>query len=153
MYKLSEKTEHLANCPLFERIPYDELKLIAFTAEEFFHKKGDIVFEEGDEALEAFIIFKGEVEAYKKTSDKREEILTTLTKNNIFGEFAIISSCPRTASVRVTEDVSGIKIDKDTFINIINEFPEVSLRIMDFLVQKLVETQNKLIKVIEQNKK
>jgi CRP-like cAMP-binding protein len=147
MYTLSEKIDLLKSCELFETISYDELKLIAFTASEIFCQEGDILFLEGDEAFESFVIFDGEVEVFK-TMNGGTTVLRTLKKNDIFGEYAIISQCPRTAGVK-SKKFSGLKISKDSFLEILKEFPEVSIRIMDVLVKRLLKSEKKLLELME----
>ncbi len=149
MYSLSEKIDYLKACDLFETIPYDEVKIIAFTSSEICCPEGDILFEEGDEAFDAYVIFEGAVEIFKKLPDGREVILRVIEKNDIFGEYAIISQCPRSASARVSKKFSGIRINRENFLDILREFPEVSIGIMDVLVKRLVKSEKKLLELMK----
>lgn len=148
MYSLSEKIDYLKNCELFETISYDELKIIAFTAAELSCSEGDILFLEGDEAFDAFLICDGEVEVFKTLHNGETLVLRTLKKNDIFGEFAIISQCPRTAGVRVSKKFRGLRIEKASFLEILREFPEVSIRIIDVLVHRLLRTEKHLLELM-----
>lgn len=149
MYSLSEKIDYLKACELFETITYDEVKIIAFTSSEIYCQEGDILFEEGDEAFDAYVIFEGNIEILKKLPDGRDLVLRILEKNDIFGEYAIISQCPRTASARVSKKFSGLRINRESFIDILREFPEVSIRIMDVLVRRLLKSEKKLLELMK----
>ncbi len=149
MYSLSEKIDYLKECELFEPVTYDEVKIIAFTSSEICCHEGDLLFEEGDEAFDAYVIFEGAVEIFKTLSDGKEIILRVMEKNDIFGEYAIISRCPRSASARVSKKFSGLRINRENFLDILREFPEVSIRIMDVLVRRLLKTEKKLIELMK----
>ena len=52
-------------------------------------KKGEYVFEEGDEAVFAYVLTEGVIEIVA-TSKGEEQVLAKLEKGTIFGEMAII---------------------------------------------------------------
>jgi len=153
MYSLSEKVERLKQCPLFETLSNEELKVISLTSSEVICKAGEVLFRQGDEAFEAYVVFEGEAEAYIDLDDGRVLIFSTFQKSDIFGEFAILGNVARTANVRITKDFTGLKISKDVFFQTIREFPEISLRIMNILIQRLLKTQQKYVDLVNGTRK
>lgn len=152
MHSLSEKLEDLKNCPLFEKLNYDELKVIAMTASVIKCREGDVLFSEGDESSDVYVVFEGEAEAFTILPDGRNLMLATFRKSDVFGEFAVISNTPRTAGVRITKDFSGLKIPRELFFEFIRQFPEVSLKIMQILVNKLLTTQQRFMDLLSEGK-
>jgi eukaryotic-like serine/threonine-protein kinase len=63
---------------------------------------GDLVMREGDHGDAAYIIVEGRCRAFK-TIDGEEVELRTMGPGEVFGETAILSSKPRTASVQALE--------------------------------------------------
>jgi serine/threonine-protein kinase len=73
---------------------------------------GTIIVEEGDEADEAYIIETGVCEAYKIRSGKRH-VLRAMGPGEVFGETAIFTGKPRSASVVAVDDVRVIAISRE----------------------------------------
>lgn len=65
--------------------------------------RGDVVVREGDEADAAYIIETGTLEAYRGAGESRK-VLRAMGPGEVFGEMAILSPGPRTASVVALED-------------------------------------------------
>ena len=57
-------------------------------------KEGDFVFEEGDEAIFAYVLIEGEIEILK-TVKGEPHVLGKVEKGTVFGEMAIIDGFPR----------------------------------------------------------
>ncbi len=71
--------------------------------------KGDIVFREGDTNKELYIIISGQVHVVKEIEDN-EVILATLETGDFFGEMAMFGGEPRSATIRVKEDLEVLMI-------------------------------------------
>lgn len=153
MFSIAEKLEILKSSRLFETLPYDGLHAIALTSEEIICPKGEILFEKGDEAFHAYLLFEGEAEAFRTLEDGREVELARFRKGDVFGEFGILSSIPRTASVRIIENFRGLAIERDIFLEILRSYPEASIRIMDVLVMNLLRVENKMLALMGGEKK
>jgi len=74
---------------------------------------GTRIVAEGAPGHEAFIIVEGTCVAYK-TVDGRRRTLRTLGPGEVFGETAVLSDAPRTATVEAEGEVTAIVIDRAT---------------------------------------
>ena len=145
MLTLSDKLEYLRSCRFFETLPYDALKSIAVTSREILCRRDEVLFHRGDEGFEACVILEGEAMAFRTTAQGEEVVLSRFKKGDVFGEFAILSNIPRTASVRVTEDMKVLRIEKEIFLEILRDYPEMAIRVMDMLVQTIARVENRLM--------
>jgi eukaryotic-like serine/threonine-protein kinase len=66
---------------------------------------GTVIIEEGDEAAEAYIVVAGECEAYKTIGGARRS-LRRMGPGEVFGETAVLTNKPRTASVMAIDEVT-----------------------------------------------
>jgi serine/threonine-protein kinase len=76
--------------------------------------KGHVLFKEGEEGKLAYIILKGECEAYRV----REGVFQSLSRmgvGEVFGETAIFSQAPRSASIRVTHALTALEVSEEAF--------------------------------------
>jgi len=77
-------------------------------------KRDQVIFREGDQPTNAFIIRSGSV-AIVKNSPAGPQVLTTLVANQVFGELALIENSPRSASAIAVEPTEVLVITPDQF--------------------------------------
>jgi CRP/FNR family cyclic AMP-dependent transcriptional regulator len=100
--------------------------------------KGSVLFREGDEGREMFVIRSGEV-AISKTVRDVEKQLSTLGPGEFFGEMSIITSKPRSATATVITDAQLLVIDPKTFEAMLRGNGEIAVRIIKMLAGRLAE--------------
>lgn len=103
-------------------------------------KAGQIIFIEGDDTQDLFILASGEIEIIKG-NNKISEITK---KGEFFGEMSFLMGAKRTASAKAISDVTAIRILKSEINNFLNEFPMVAKEITIVLAQRLDETSQML---------
>ena len=92
-------------------------------------KKGDIVFEEGDEAVFAYVLTEGVIEIVQTTKGE-QQVLGKVEKGTVFGEMAIIDGFPRSASARAAADCKVQEVGHKEFLNYISKKPDAAFSIM-----------------------
>ncbi len=130
MQPLERDVETLRKIPLFAGLPTARLKLIAYTAEVVEFAPGERIVRQGDPADAVYIVTEGEAEVLLQDADGKEIILTTMGRNSLFGETAVISKGRRTATVRARDRVVTFKISADVFLDLVRQSPEISMQVM-----------------------
>ncbi len=92
-------------------------------------KKGEYVFEEGDEAIFAYVLTEGVMEIVA-TSKGVEQVLAKIEKGTIFGEMAVIDGFPRSASARAAGDCKVQEVGHKEFLHYIAKKPDSAFSIM-----------------------
>jgi CRP-like cAMP-binding protein len=138
---IKEETEALKRIPLFSKLDPAKLKLLAFMSQRLSFEPGQAVFAQGDPGDAAYIVLDGEAAILIDTPGGAVEI-ARLTRNQIVGEIAILCDVPRTAHVRAAGDC--LKIEKDDFMALVNEFPSMGVEIMRELARRLDKTNQQL---------
>jgi CRP-like cAMP-binding protein len=90
---------------------------------------GHVLFKEGDEGEEMYIIQTGRVAIKKRVKDG-DALLATLEKGDFFGEMAILERLPRSATAELVEDGDLIVISGETFGDMIKANPEIAVRML-----------------------
>jgi len=147
---INEEVELLRQIPLFAKIEPSKLKLLAFTSERLKFKADEELFHQGDIGDSAYIVIGGQADVILST-DRGEVVVSTVKRNDIVGEVAILCDVPRTASVKAKEDLEVLKISKDLFFRMISEFPQMSVEIMRELAARLDRTNDQLMRAVSQN--
>ena len=99
-------------------------------------KKGETIIEEGSLSNDAYIIEIGSVEVSKKLPGGKIQVITTLDRNDIFGEMGLIDQLPRSATVRALEDCSISIMTPDTFNSLAKRNPKALMPILKVLAKK-----------------
>ena len=147
---INEEVELLRQIPLFAKIEPSKLKLLAFTSERLKFKSDEELFHQGDIGDSAYIVIGGQADVILST-DRGDVVVSTVKRNDIVGEGAILCDVPRTASVKAKEDLEVLKISKDLFFRMISEFPQMSVEIMRELAARLDRTTDQLMLAVSQN--
>ncbi len=100
-----------------------------------FFKAGSIIFREGDEAHELFVVKKGEVRI-----QIGNRTINELSAGSIFGEMALIDNEPRSATVIAVSDVEVVPVSEKQFLFLVSQTPYFALKVMRVLAQRLRAT-------------
>jgi CRP-like cAMP-binding protein len=106
-------------------------------------KKGHVLFHEGDDGEDMYIVQSGKV-AIKKKLKEGDATLAVLEKGDFFGEMAILERMPRSASAEVVEDGDLIVIAGNIFGDMIKANPEIAVRMLRKQSIRLRETNKQL---------
>ena len=98
--------------------------------------KGTILFKEGDEGKEMFLINSGEVKLSRKTS-QGDVVLAKLGLGEFFGEMSVITNEPRTVTAESITDCRLNVITKDVLETLVAGKPLVALSILKKLMFRL----------------
>jgi CRP/FNR family transcriptional regulator, cyclic AMP receptor protein len=141
--ELLKEAETLRKVPLFAKLDSSKLKLLAFTSQCVTFENGEVLVREGDPADAAYVIMSGDVEILAKTSEG-EVAYGTLGANQLFGELALLTNTPRTATLRAKGPVQVLRIADDMFLKLVTENPDVALEVMRQLSDKLVRAHKQV---------
>jgi CRP-like cAMP-binding protein len=105
--------------------------------------KGTVLFSEGDEGEDMFIIRSGRV-AIKKRVPHGDITVAVLEKGDFFGEMALLERIPRTAGAEMAEDGDLIVIGSEVFGDMVKSNPEIAVRMLRKYSLRLRETTRQL---------
>jgi CRP/FNR family cyclic AMP-dependent transcriptional regulator len=132
------KVSLLRRVPLFERCSKRDLGKIGSLAREVEYPAGTPVVREGEPGSELFIIVDGEVDVRT-----RARKLATLAAGNYFGEIALITGSPRTASVTTGTPVRALVIKGRDFRKLLHDSPEIQSKVLQEVGKRLEERSSR----------
>ena len=104
---------------------------------------GTVLFQEGDRGEEMYIIQAGKVKISKKVRGV-DKTLAMLEKGEFFGEMSILNDKPRSATAETVEDSDLLVIDRKTFDTLIRGNPEITVRFIKRLADRLREANEQM---------
>lgn len=109
-------------------------------------QKDQLLFAEGDTGQEMYIIMEGKVQVFL-LREEFQVILATLEKGHFFGEMSLLEGESRSAGVMAVEPTKLIIIDQSNFQNFIKQNPNMTIKIMKGLSQRLRQSNEQIFKL------
>ena len=106
-------------------------------------KPGEVIFREGEEGSEMYIIQIGKVRIVKRSRDE-EKTLGVLTDGDFFGEMAVIDKGPRSATAVADTECQIIVFNDKVFESQIQVNPTIAKKIMKRMSARLREANDRI---------
>jgi CRP/FNR family cyclic AMP-dependent transcriptional regulator len=126
------KIDLLRNVPLFSECSKAELRELALVADELDLREGRILVREGRPGREFFVLIEGSV---RVTKNGRK--LNELGRGDWFGEIALLTNTPRTATVTATSPIRVLVVTDRAFRLVVERMPTIALKVLASLGQRL----------------
>ncbi len=105
---------------------------------------GTRVVSQGETPEFFYIIQSGRLQVFRETADHIRTPLTELGPGAYFGEVALVTGQPRTASVESLEESSLVKVSKEEFDRLLDHNPQLARHIIEQLSSWLVSGDRRL---------
>lgn len=104
-------------------------------------KKGEVIFHEGDLSTEFYLLIKGKVEIAKIVNLEKnlKKILAVLHEGDFFGEGALLSEKPRSATALSLQDTTLLMLGKEKFDHLLKEHPKSALVLLSAILNVVNE--------------
>jgi small-conductance mechanosensitive channel/CRP-like cAMP-binding protein len=86
---------------------------------------GENVFHEGSQAHSLYVVERGELAVFAAGPEGGEVEVGTLAAGDAFGEMALLTGEPRSATVRARSEAALFRIDKDAFAEVLSANPRL----------------------------
>jgi CRP-like cAMP-binding protein len=100
----------LTDTDFFRDLSEEDLAFLLPTCTIRSLRRGDLLFEEGDDCSELFIVSSGLVAISKKSLDGRESVVALMERGELFGEMGMLDGLGRSAEARALEPSEVIAI-------------------------------------------
>ncbi len=134
----------LSRVPVFSTLSREDLAHVAQVAMPRQFEAGAVVFRAGDEGSTCFIVRTGRARAIREHPDGRSITLAHFGPGDIFGEMAMLDGERRSATVEATEDTEAIAILSTDMHRLLREHPDISVKLIAALGQRLRTTNERL---------
>jgi len=126
----------LSKVPIFSDLNKKELRAIERILHRRKYKENEILLKEGDPGVGMYIIEKGRVNI---KLGKEEKLLAVLSDGEFFGEIALLSEIPRTATAIATIDTQILGFFQSDLFGLTETNPRMGNKILYRLAQMIAE--------------
>jgi CRP-like cAMP-binding protein len=141
---LDDDIRVLSGVDLFEPFTQEQLRLLAFGAENLRLAAGRELYREGSAAESAFVVVDGAIELFRERDGRRQK-LSVVGPGALLGEVALIAPSRRLTSATAVVDTELLRLNRKLFRRILEEYPETAA----LLHRRMAERLQALIREIE----
>ena len=126
------KIDLLKRVPLFAACSKTELRELALRADEIDLRDGHVLTREGRPGREFFVLIEGTA---RVTREGRT--LADLEGGDWFGEIALLTNMPRTATVTATSPVLTLVVTDRAFRQVVRTMPSIAIKVLASVGERL----------------
>ncbi|HJL14456.1 MAG TPA: cyclic nucleotide-binding domain-containing protein [Sandaracinaceae bacterium LLY-WYZ-13_1] len=130
--RVTAELEALSHIVLFSELDMKELVKVANAFDHRDHRADEVVVHEGDVAETLFVIVSGTASVTRNGTD-----IAILRAGDHFGEMALLSRRPRSATVRTLDPCSMLALERDRFYELMGADPVIAAKFLWRLAQTL----------------
>jgi hypothetical protein len=134
----------LRTVPLFAHMSLEQLEAIDALLREVHYVEGETICREGDPGDELLVILEGEVGFSRRAAQGGELHLSTFGAGSWFGEMAVLSDEPRSATARASKPSRILSLRGDRLKELVLEMPELAFEILRELAARLRAADRRL---------
>lgn len=130
----------IALTPVFSSLNYSERSDIISRFELMVVEPDKVIIKEGDPGDAMYVVKDGLLRVSTKDSKGKEVVLAQLGEGDIFGEVALFTGKPRTATVKTLKQSRLMKLKKDDFQDIVDKYESVKSRVFKTIDERAEDT-------------
>lgn len=138
----------LARSELFSAFPDEALKGLVEHAKQNECDRNFVLFEEGDEADDLFVVKAGRIAIGQRSMDGRESLLALMEPGDLFGEMPLFDDGRRSASARALERSIVLAIPYALVRDELDRDPQLLWSVVSLLANRLRATDSALIDAV-----
>jgi CRP/FNR family cyclic AMP-dependent transcriptional regulator len=129
---MDPKEAMLARVPLFAGLKHRDLEQLAMNCDEVDVPSGQVLAREGRSGQEFFVLVEGRVGI-----DRAGDHLRDLGPGDFFGELALLSSGPRTATATARTECRLLVLTRGQFHTLLTEYPAIQAAVLEAVADRL----------------
>lgn len=132
-----DKARVLRKSLIFSGLEDEEISELARLCKEKRIAEGEYAFWEDDPPEWFYLLAEGKVKVVKHATTGKDFIIAFFEPGEIFGEVAVFENRPYPASAQAVIDSTVLAIQREDFLKFLSKRPEVALRIINVLGERL----------------
>jgi CRP-like cAMP-binding protein len=134
----------LSRSDLFSALDGEALGRVLDTARSLRCRRNDVIFAEGDDAAELFVVRSGRIAIGKQSPDGRESLVALMEEGDLFGEMPLFDNEPRSAQARALEPSELLSVPYPPIKAVLEERPELLWEVVAVLSRRIRSTDEAL---------
>jgi CRP/FNR family cyclic AMP-dependent transcriptional regulator len=130
-------TTLISETMLFAGLDDDALAKVVEAGKDLEMRRGDVLFREGDDPDELFVVLSGRIAIANKSIDGRESMVALMEEGDLFGEMGLFDGRSRSAEARALETSVVTAVPYGPVRNLYQDDPALLWRVVAMLAGRL----------------
>jgi anion transporter len=139
---MAELADAIRKIPLFSGLSREDVAKVLGKLEEKSYPAGVTIFSQGDKGDAFYFIHEGAVEVVLQSGGGRSETLAVLGPQDWFGEMALLSGEPRSATIVTVKDAVLWRLSREAWDDLIEKHPIWLLHFCALLSKRLAHVEH-----------
>ena len=138
---MADLADTIRTNPLFSGLSREDIAKILGRLEEKVFNAGTTIISQGDQGDSFYIIQSGAVQVVLEGGGGRRESIAVLGPQDSFGEMALLSGEPRSATIITVKDTTVWRLTREAWIELIEKYPTWLLHFCASLSKRLARVE------------
>jgi len=130
---LRRKLKIIDNNPLFAKLSLRNQRLLAFSAQWFEARTGQVIFARGQTPDAVYLCLTGKAELHWPNAQPGDKPVSVILPGRLIGDLSIITREPRQMDLVSVEDSSFLRIGAEEFRAVIETDPAVAVQLLEVM--------------------
>jgi CRP/FNR family cyclic AMP-dependent transcriptional regulator len=135
--------QFLTSQSLFDGIDPSILVTLAKTSRLKYIPRGSFIFFQNDKASAVYLVWRGVIAIRLENPDGRELVINEMGTGDCFGELAILTGEPRSASAEAIVDSEVLLIPSPAFNEALEHEPRLASRLLEITARRLQDSSKR----------
>jgi CRP/FNR family transcriptional regulator, cyclic AMP receptor protein len=127
----------LRQAPMFAGLDEEAVVALRSAMHEVRLRRGEVLFHEGDQGDELYVVIEGKVKLGRTSADGRENLLSVLGPGQMFGELSLFDPGPRSSTATGITDTAMLALGQEQLMTWLSGRPEVARGLLLQLASRL----------------
>ncbi len=133
----ARRTALLREIPLLSELSERELAALSHDFRLKEYGRDELLFRQGDESAEVYIVLRGKVRIYKISPGGEETTIAIFSTHDVIGEQAAIDALARSATAKAVSAVAALVMGRDRFLEHLHASAALAVGLARVLSHKL----------------
>lgn len=139
--EIKQVFKKMSQVPLLNHLPPEEIEALVPYISSRTYQEGATIIHQGDPGDSLFIVEKGEVDIIDERNESKK--IATLREDDVFGEMALLTGEPRSATAVAVSDTRVWLILKEHFDRFLATSPKLAEAVKHLLQERITDLQTK----------
>lgn len=127
--------------PIFNHLEDEQMAEIMTTVHSRTFKKGEMIYQAGDEASSLYIVNQGKIKIYRLADTGKDILLRILNQGDFMGELALFAQSTHDDYAEAMKDTQVCIINRSDLQQFLMKYPTISLKILSEFSNRLQQSE------------
>lgn len=133
--------------PIFNHLTEDEMNEIVKETTSKTYKRGEMLYQPGDESNRLFIVHKGRVKIYRLSENGKEQLVRILEPGDFTGELTLFNETTVDTYAEAVQQTQLCVMERGDFQRFLMQYPAIAMKVLNEFSRRLQQTEEQTAQI------